>query len=399
MADFGKDILNKLLNTYENSKLSKQGCKKRISIKLTLKDKELSSYTARDSYNYRDRNDAILAEYERYGFICVVKDKDGDFEALILNVDAVEAIYQYLGRKNPNIELNAIIAIFNEQKYSGFIADFVNHCLDWIANKFSYPKQYFDSAEQLKQILKALNAMMILQTETRYRDFSVKVYSDSKVFEEIKRRVAKIVYDFDKNCSVGELNEDSIADILAEYNLVQNTTYAIIKGDVKISLNEENIDLRKLGTEFCLSDTMIEKLKICSMGVSKILTVENLTSFYQFDDEQFLVIYLGGFHNHTKRLLIKKVHEFAPNIEYCHYGDIDAGGIYILKHLRRKTAIDFKAYRMDIASLEANKCYWKKLTENDRKRLEKLKDVEFEPLINYMLENNCKLEQESMDLQ
>ena len=135
------------------------------------------------------------------------------------------------------------------------------------------------------------------------------------------------------------------------------------------------------------------------MGVSKILTVENLTSFYQFDDEQFLVIYLGGFHNHTKRLLIKKVHEFAPNIEYCHYGDIDAGGIYILKHLRRKTGIGFKAYRMDIASLEANKHYWKKLTENDRKRLEKLKDVEFESLINYMLENDCKLEQESMDLQ
>ena len=54
---------------------------------------------------------------------------------------------------------------------------------------------------------------------------------------------------------------------------------------------------------------------------------------------------------------------------------------------------------MDIASLEANKHYWKKLTENDRKRLEKLKDVEFESLINYMLENDCKLEQESMDLQ
>ena len=48
-------------------------------------------------------------------------------------------------------------------------------------------------------------------------------------------------------------------------------------------------------------------------------------------------------------------------------------------------------------NVQANMHYWKKLTENDRKRLEKIKDVEFESLINYMLKNDCKLEQESMD--
>jgi hypothetical protein len=126
MADFGKDILNKLLNTYENSKLSKQGCKKRISIKLTLKDKELSSYTARDSYNYRDRNDAILAEYERYGFICVVKDKDGDFEALYSSVKSLldsPSKTDCLGKKayetmisewNPEVAAERLLNLIND---------------------------------------------------------------------------------------------------------------------------------------------------------------------------------------------------------------------------------------------------------------------------------------------
>lgn len=35
--------------------------------------------------------------------------------------------------------------------------------------------------------------------------------------------------------------------------------------------------------------------------------------------------------------------------------------------------------------------------DNDAKRLKKLTETEFSDIINYMLENNCKLEQETMD--
>ena len=40
----------------------------------------------------------------------------------------------------------------------------------------------------------------------------------------------------------------------------------------------------------------------------------------------------------------------------------------------------------------------KKLTDNDRHRLIKLKDSQFNKVISFMLENNCKLEQEAINV-
>lgn len=55
-------------------------------------------------------------------------------------------------------------------------------------------------------------------------------------------------------------------------------------------------------------------------------------------------------------------------------------------------------YHMDISTLQQYCDYTKQLTENDVKRLKKLADTEFSDTINYMLTNNCKLEQEAMDI-
>ena len=81
-----------------------------------------------------------------------------------------------------------------------------------------------------------------------------------------------------------------------------------------------------------------------------------------------------------------------------HFGDIDAGGFYILQHLRNKTGIEFVPYCMDMKTLKENLQYTKKLTENDKKRLSALAETEFGETVEFMLEHNCKLEQEAMDL-
>ena len=52
---------------------------------------------------------------------------------------------------------------------------------------------------------------------------------------------------------------------------------------------------------------------------------------------------------------------------------------------------------MDITTLEKNKDHWMKLTENDKNRLLSIneKTTCYKDSIDYMLKNNCKLEQES----
>ena len=52
---------------------------------------------------------------------------------------------------------------------------------------------------------------------------------------------------------------------------------------------------------------------------------------------------------------------------------------------------------MGIKELQKYAEYTKPLSENDRKRLPSLYESEFAPVIKYMLDNNCKLEQEALD--
>ena len=118
-----------------------------------------------------------------------------------------------------------------------------------------------------------------------------------------------------------------------------------------------------------------------------------------FERDQSIVVYLGGFHNKVKRELIKKINYASSALKFYHYGDIDAGGFYILNHLIKKTGIDFKPYMMNIEELKKYRNNCKALSNNDRKRLNAmLEDEDFDKykeVIHYMLEMNIKLEQEA----
>ena len=58
--------------------------------------------------------------------------------------------------------------------------------------------------------------------------------------------------------------------------------------------------------------------------------------------------------------------------------------------------MNLKPYKMNFYTLSQYQNYWKSLTDNDKIRLKRLKCSEFDEVIEYMLENNCKLEQEAI---
>lgn len=139
----------------------------------------------------------------------------------------------------------------------------------------------------------------------------------------------------------------------------------------------------------------IDKVKIVGRAV---ITIENLTSFHTTGCSDIFVIYLGGFHNSIRREFIKKIYQQNPEVLYYHFGDIDAGGFYILEHLKRQTGIEFQPYKMDLETLKEYQEYSKRLTDHDRDRLMKLRDSQYQEVISYMLKNNCKLEQETINM-
>ena len=146
-----------------------------------------------------------------------------------------------------------------------------------------------------------------------------------------------------------------------------------------------------------LSSALLDNIESVQVYASKVITIENLTTFNSYADKDAFAIYLGGYHNSIRRKLIRKIHEQNPDLAYFHYGDIDAGGFNILLDLRAKTGISFVPYNMDVATLEKYKDFTKKLTENDKSRLKNLLGGEFDLVVRYMLEHDCKLEQEAIE--
>ncbi|MFA6667451.1 MAG: Wadjet anti-phage system protein JetD domain-containing protein [Bacilli bacterium] len=382
------------MDKYEKSKLSKGGTTVLRSIKLSTKDNVLKSYNVVDSYKYVEENDAVIRKLENKGFI-EAKYIGDTFKSLTLSLDNIDAIYDYLSRPKPSDELEKIKKVISKYHFDNFINEFTEKVTKDINEKYDYPKTYFSDSNQLDLLLKIFTNLTVLDKEMKKRDFSVKYLGDSKLFESVQGKVIKIIRDFDMN------NYTSDEEVLSSYNIVKNSSYALVKNKLVIKLNDVVIDLDKLGYEISLSDEMIKNLTIIKSGVSKIITVENLTSFYALNDKFSVIIYLAGFHNHTKQALLKKIYKFYPGAEYYHFSDIDAGGFWIYMNLKDKTQIPFIPYKMSVEELVRNKDNLKRLTLNDKQRLSKMLSDEkfkvFREVIGYMLDNNVKLEQEILD--
>lgn len=394
MRNFEIDLLNKLLDKYEKSKLSKCGTVVKRTITLTTRDDVLNSYNGFDSYKYSDENDAIIKKLEKLGFITAVFDNDS-FKSLSLNLTQIEDLYSYIGRDKPTDELDKINNILEKYHFDNFMDSFIEYVKDYIKEKYEYPKSYFSDANQLDLLLSIFSSLFLLTEETKKRDFSVRYFNDSKIFESVQGKIIKIIKDFDGN----EYSSDDA--VLAEYNIIKNSSYALIKNNLIVKINDSIINLNDLKFELSLSDDMIKRLVILDSNVTKIITVENLTTFYSLNDKDAVLIYLAGFHNHTKQSLLLKIYKQYPNAKYYHFSDIDCGGFLIFNNLVEKTKIPFIPYRMNKTELIKHEENTKKLTDNDKKRLLKmLENAKFEifkDTITYMLENNVKLEQEIFD--
>lgn len=392
--NFETNVLNRLLDKYENSKLSKGGTQIRREIKLDLKDDVFSTYTGFDSYKYSELNDTIIKKLESLGFVNAIFYQDS-FKSLTLNLDNIDKVYLYLKRTKPSDELEAIRLVLSKYKFNNFVDEFIEYISNYLDTKYSYPKSYFDDSKELDLILYTFNCLFKLNENMKKRDFSVTYLHDSKAFEQIEGKIIKIIKEFDYNT----YQDDE--DVLASYNIIKNSSYALVKNNLIIRINNQVINLNDLGFEVSLSDDMIKSLEIIDMTSSKVITVENLTSFYSLNEEDSTIIYLAGFHNHTKQMLLEKIYNKYPNIDYYHFSDIDVGGFLIYNNLKDKTQIPFKPYKMGLDEIIQNKDNLKSLTKNDKLRLEKLRNDlrfnEFFLVIDYMLEHNVKLEQEILD--
>lgn len=390
MINYEKEILNKLIDKYEKSKsfIKQNKVNQNFTISISYLFPEYADHSKFKSFN--DINNAVNI-LENKSFVIAKANSANVYDTVVLNISELDKAYIDINRtpkKHLNISVSNILKDYMDK--NKVLSRYCDTQFKRI--ELNQTVQFCNgSLQDLENILKSVDEILKLKTETFSRDFSVKVFKDSKTFEKIESKVVNLLFEF------GDFPEKE--QVLGNLNIIKNPTYVNFKGAGSITINGQFIDCSKLKSDIAISSIMLIDIDVITVTGVSVVTVENLTSFHTFHDKQAFAIYLGGYHNQVRRDFIKKLYKQNKHIDFYHFGDIDAGGFYILEHLRNETNVDFKPFKMNVETLKKYSNYTKNLTDNDKKRLLKLCDSPYKETIDYMLANNCKLEQEVLNIE
>ena len=394
--EYSKDIISRLLDIYERRNGYAKRPKELRSIQFEV-SKEYPIYKDRyDNEKYRDINTAIEKNVTA-GLIIAEKDQTGRYSKIKLNIARVDDCYTLLKRTSIPDKCEKVLSILEKADCAGdfLIGRVVSDFCEQIKAYKKLPYDLGYDARRVGEVLQVLATVTKLTSETYIRNFSTALFKDSKRFQrEYRSTIESILFDYTDDV----VEKD---DILGYYNLYENPTYVLIKGNARICFEESAIELSEMPGGIALSNGSLAGIHKISVKTDKVITVENLTTYHDCDEPDAVYIYLGGYHNTSKQKLLELIYEKNGDKEYYHEGDLDVYGFLILENLISKTQIPFKPLLMDVETIERfyRAGLYKTLTARDRKMIDSKKDGQlsaYKDVLEYMLEYNCKVEQESI---
>ena len=375
--------------------------------KSKLKENKSHTSKCKSNIDYEDYNKAC-EHLERESLILI--QWKGNIpghiiDKITLNLNNLDKVYSILGRSSKLENNNELLGILLKYKYKN---DIVDNFISYIEERVRYNKsvkQYLDITD-LNDTINVLNGLVSVldnKDDIYIRVLSVKVYNDSKLLESYKNKISKIINDFSDKSNY--YDTDSIFE---EYHVLKNPRQIRIKGNIRILVGNDSVNIG------CFKDGLgISSKDLCNIefssecDINKVITIENLATFNNYEEENSILIYTGGFTSSSVISMIKTLKnnlckEINTNIKFLHWGDIDCGGFKIYKHMQESSGIEFKPMLMDINTFEQYKIYGKDLTKNDIINLNIMrKDLNFKifwDVIDNMLNDNKKIEQESISI-
>ena len=370
-------ILQTLLDSYERSRLSRGENEVAVHIAFPITPKTMPIYFDENSLAYEEIH-GTAGHLEEMGYTCSVwkgGKKNHILQKIVLCDEKVDEIYRHLGRVPEKQMQQAQLAVLQELK-TECSTPVARNFICWLMKRLEQGKtvkEYLnlDDTEGSRRLIRAIHRIETNQKEIYIREFSVQCFGDSKELEKKSGLIGKIFRRFSDDME--DMDNDVI---LAEYGIYRTPNYVYVKGSGRLRIGTPeayDIDLRSLRQGIGLSGEDLDGLEWkVDVSVKRIITIENLTTFFRWEEPDSVLIYLGGYHNAVRRKFLQKLYQVFPEAEYFHFGDIDVGGFEIYEDLCRRTGIPFTTYKMGISELEQYEQYTRELTENDRKRMDSL---------------------------
>lgn len=330
--------------------------------------------------------DSAAGKLEREGIVSVERlAYSSDILKVYLEIGsfgALEEIAKSLGIVVKDDASNKVDVLV--QRYTGLSPE-IDDALSGLRKRAAIDPSSVDTeAEEL--VLKGASFIVRNRKALYMREASCLEYGYSKEMERFEAKLCALLK----------------TDSLERYNVAKPDPLIQLRGRVDIHLANGSIlhaDALRSGIGLRAGD--IDDSCRIVVRDSMFLTVENQVSYLRHRPDDTAMMFLSGFANSAQIRLMKRVRADNPNLKFLHFGDIDAGGLRILEHLRKETGIAIEPYHMGIeelkdASPEISFCL-RPLENEDEKNL-RLMEGEFPDLAGYMIEHNCKLEQEIVSL-
>lgn len=417
MADrkeWKEQLLSKLLDQYEKSVTyaGENKVKQVFSVKPSDIFKGYNKDFLPPEQLFQEKEfERLIRQMESEGLIHVVPPNTGILRQICAVPERWEDYYACLNRTEKNILKKRLEEVYHRFCQCDLLEAYGKEKLQTLKNsrarKLDEKKveKEITEAEAIWKLVQFLKENQEKQRTTLEREMSEAVLHDSKQWEKIYRKkvcgILEHTGQYDEPLAELEEERERQTALLEEFYIYSNPAYIYLKGDARICL-EDGRELRIYhDLPMSIPFETFQKAKSIHIRDAALMTVENLTSFHRLEREHIFYLFLSGYHTRTKQALLQRIARENPGLSWYHFGDLDPDGLAIAGHLIRKTGLPFQLCAMGVQELQQFQTYAKPLEAPDRTKAEAMikQGSSYAGILRYMLEHNCKLEQEIISWQ
>lgn len=399
---FGNSIVNRLLDSYENSGQFIGNSARKVYLVKSFKLPEIESveYETLIEELEQLRNKGIIDfSWRTKGYVV---------DKIWLVAENVRAAYDFVNRKNKHSALERVKSALlkvKENIHDGWIGEYLDGVLEDVS-KNKLTGLWNEDEKLIEDVLKALGLIYSLNGGSiSMRAASVKLYANSKRFErDIKSYIISIAKKHEPVLKEADEEDISEREILLQLGIVQMSEIFEFCGNLKLHYKAGTVDYSPIKKGACISSDCLGEIDRAELvGVSRVLFIENKTNYTEYclnsRKEYELVVFHGGLYSPARGKFFRLISKALTSEKAFYWGDIDLGGFNMFCRLRENIFPNLLPFNMDCdcfahyknKGLSRSEAYLEKLAsarKSDRYSV-------FLPVIEDILKSGVTVEQEA----
>ncbi|HWI52626.1 MAG TPA: hypothetical protein VNT01_10850, partial [Symbiobacteriaceae bacterium] len=299
MSDDRQLILNLLLDRYERSRHYATPGESCRGIGLRFDRERLPDYWDETYWMRRDELNQAVGALGALGLVRIqyARDSREEIARVDLVLDQIEDAYRHANRTPRRTQEQALAAVASAwaDRWPGDWRQTFARSIAAAVDGFHKLPAGFRPGEAalLEEICRVLDRLgpAGLQSEQPRRLFSQRVLGSSKRLEATQARVLRVLREFWPT-PLPEADPEA----LAEVGILENPQQVLVAGPVTL----DGLSVGAVGDAVGLPSSFVERCRVTTLAAARVVTVENLTSFYEVVNHLpplTVAVYLGGYHN------------------------------------------------------------------------------------------------------